>query len=87
VRDSHFASRGVLRIPQHYAGVREELEDEPKVPAADAIREARSQLKEPALLARFRIAKDASVWWALGCPTGRCAKAVAATLRDCSAEG
>lgn len=49
--------------------MREELEDEPKVPAADAIREARSQLKEPARLARFRIAKDASVWWALGCPT------------------
>jgi hypothetical protein len=37
------AGHSVATLAKHYAGVLEELEDKPRTPAADAIREARSQ--------------------------------------------
>ncbi len=39
------AGHSVATLAKHYAGVLEELEDKPRIPAADAIREARSQLR------------------------------------------
>jgi hypothetical protein len=39
------AGHSVATLAQHYAGVLEELEDKPKIPAADAIKEARSELR------------------------------------------
>jgi integrase len=39
------AGHSVATLAKHYAGVLEELEDKPRIPAADAIREARNQLR------------------------------------------
>ena len=39
------AGHSVATLAQHYAGVLEELEDKPKIPAAEAIKEARSELR------------------------------------------
>jgi hypothetical protein len=39
------AGHGVATLAKHYAGVLEELEDKPRIRAADAIRDVRSQLR------------------------------------------
>ena len=39
------AAHSVATLATHYAGVLEELEDKPRIPAAEAIRDARSQLR------------------------------------------
>ena len=39
------AGHSVATLAKHYAGVLEELEDQPRTPAAEAIREARTQLR------------------------------------------
>ena len=39
------AGHSVATLAKHYAGVLEELEDKPRIPAAEAIREARSKLR------------------------------------------
>lgn len=45
-RVAEWAGHSVATLARHYAGVLEELEDQPRVPAAEAIRQAREQTRE-----------------------------------------